>query len=180
MDDASFMASGSVETPLGETLWVRAPFIALINYAVARRKTGLKSTTWVFAMLEGLLHGEFVREPTHVALNSAYGSVAGVPMRFRADEGGVLQYVSNVDENMTFAYANVHFINPSCAADGTWSVFVEGLTTTDDGLVSRKLHAPVFAFARWCGAFSGNANFEARGPSLPILPNTSRWEAFDA
>ena len=111
-----------VETPLGETLWVGAPFIALINYQPGKRKTALKSTAWVFAVLEGLLHGKRVQEPTHIALNSAYGSVVGVPMRFRADDAAVLQYVSNVDQKVTFAYTDVHFINPECASDGTWSL----------------------------------------------------------
>ena len=44
-------------TPLGEMLWVGAPFIALINFQEGKRKTALKSTCWVFAVLEGKLHG---------------------------------------------------------------------------------------------------------------------------
>ena len=75
-----------VEAPRGETLWVGAPFIALVNYQVGWRKTALQSTAWVFAVLEGRLNGKPVKEPTHTTLNSAYGSMVGVPMLFRPDD----------------------------------------------------------------------------------------------
>ena len=120
-------------TPLGEMLWVGVPFIALINFQEGKRKTALKSTCWVFAMLEGKLHGSVVHEPTHVALNSEYGAVTGIPMLFKQSGDGMLEYVSNVEKQVTFAYKDVHFVNPECGADGTCRLSLEALTTIAHG-----------------------------------------------
>ena len=64
------------------------------------------------------LHGSVVHEPTHTTLNSKYDTVTGVPMLFRQSRDGMLEYVSNVDMQVTFAYKDVHFINCECAAAG--------------------------------------------------------------
>ena len=60
--------------------------LALINFQEGKRKTALKSTCWVFAVSEGKLHGSVVHERTHVALNSEYGAVTGIPMLFNRAE----------------------------------------------------------------------------------------------
>ena len=61
------------------------------------------------------------------------------------------EYVSNVEKPVTFAYKDVHFINPECGADGTWRLSFEALTTIAHGLYTRKVHAPIVALNPYGG-----------------------------
>ena len=68
-----------------------------------------------------------------------------------ANDNAVLQYVANVETKVTFAYKDVHFINRGCAADGTWSLPMEGPTTIADALHARKVRAAVVALTPYDG-----------------------------
>ena len=63
----------------------------------------------------------------------------------------MLEYVSNVEKQVTFAYKDLHFINPECGADGTWGLSLEALTTIAHGLYARKVHAPIEALNPYGG-----------------------------
>ena len=111
----------------------------------------LKIMCCLFALLHGKLHGSVVREPTHTALNSEYGTVFGVPFLFKQSGDGMLDCVSIVDKPVTAAYKVVHFINPECAANRTWSLSSVALTTIPQGLYLRKVHAPIVALRPYAG-----------------------------
>ena len=55
------------------------------------------------------------------------------------------------EKQVTFAYKDVHFINPECGADGTWRMSLEALTTIAHGLHTRKVHAPIVALNPYGG-----------------------------
>ena len=105
----------------------------------------------LFGLLEGKLHGLVVYEPTYTALNSEYGTATGFPMLFKQSGDRTLEYVSNVDKRVTFVCKDVHFINLECAADGTWSLSSEALTTIAQGLYTRKVHAYIVALRLYAG-----------------------------
>ena len=63
----------------------------------------------------------------------------------------MLEYVSNVEKRITFAYKDVHFINPEYGADGTWRLSLEALTTIAHGLYTRKVHAAIVALNPYGG-----------------------------
>ena len=139
-------------TPLGETIWVGAPFIAVVNFKEGKRNNSLKSTAYIFAFLEARLQHTPLPEPTHSALNCEYGCVVGIPMHFRPDEEGVLQFVSNAPNvQLSFNYTDVYFINPDLGLDGRWSISKDAVSTIAHGLYTRKVCAPLASLVPYKG-----------------------------
>ena len=63
----------------------------------------------------------------------------------------MLEYVSNVEKQVTFAYKGVHFINPEPGAEGTLRFSLESLTTVAHKLYTRNVHAPILAMNVYAG-----------------------------